>query len=108
MENNFGEVTLNDKSKIEEVQIEEAKIPLSNSPTAAERDTVIRKLDYRILPLVLLFYTLSSLDRSNLGNAKLSGLGDSVNLDGNHYAFLGTAFYIGCWNLLTFKENTTG
>lgn len=42
--------------------------------TAAEEAAIIRKLDYRLLPFVLLLYSLSVLDRSNLGNAKLAGM----------------------------------
>lgn len=43
-------------------------------PTPAEERAVIRKLDYRLIPLVFLLYMLSVLDRSNLGNARLAGL----------------------------------
>ena len=64
--------------------------------TAAEQKAVIRKLDLHILPLVLLVYTFSNLDRSNLGNARLAGLADSVDLSGKRYDWLGTAFYIAC------------
>jgi len=35
--------------------------------TAEEEAKIIRKLDYRLLPFLLLLYTFSVLDRSNLG-----------------------------------------
>lgn len=41
----------------------EAFIP----PTPEEERAVIRKLDWRLLPLVFVLYSLSVLDRSNLG-----------------------------------------
>ncbi|KAG9507407.1 hypothetical protein J7337_000958 [Fusarium musae] len=64
--------------------------------TEAEEKAVMRKLDFHILPLLFLVYTFSNLDRSNLGNARLAGLTDSVNLEGKRYDWLGTAFYIAC------------
>lgn len=42
-------------------------------PSAAEERKVIRKLDWRLLPLVFVLYSLAVLDRSNLGNARLAG-----------------------------------
>ncbi|KAF4433718.1 nicotinamide mononucleotide permease [Fusarium acutatum] len=65
--------------------------------TEAEEKAVLRKLDLHILPLLFLVYAFSNLDRSNLGNARLAGLTDSVNLEGKRYDWLGTAFYIALW-----------
>ena len=45
-------------------------------PTPQEEAAVIRKIDWRLMPLVFVLYMLSVLDRSNLGNAKLAGLED--------------------------------
>lgn len=70
--------------------------------TPEEEAAVIRKLDFRLLPLVFVLYSLSVLDRSNLGNAKLAGLEDAINLSGERYNWLGTLFYIACE--LTHKE----
>ena len=64
--------------------------------TQAEENKVHRKLDRRLLPLVWVLYSLSVLDRSNLGNAKLAGLEKSIDLGGWRYNWLGTIFYIGC------------
>lgn len=50
--------------------------------TAAEEAAVIRKLDWHLLPFVFLLYMLAVLDRSNLGNAKLAGLEDTIDLKG--------------------------
>ena len=64
--------------------------------TEKERDAVIRKLDWHLMPLVFVLYSLSVLDRSNLGNARISGMEDDIDLTGNRYDWLGTAFYISC------------
>lgn len=42
--------------------------------TQEEEKRVIRKLDARLLPFVFVLYSLSVLDRSNLGNARLAGM----------------------------------
>ena len=53
---------------------DKAELPEFTPPTPAEEAAVIRKLDFRLIPLVFLLYMLSVLDRSNLGNARLAGL----------------------------------
>jgi hypothetical protein len=42
--------------------------------TKEEEDKVIRKLDWNIMPLVFVLYSLSVLDRTNLGNARIAGM----------------------------------
>lgn len=71
----------------------------------AEEDRVHRKLDYHLLPFVWVLYSLSVLDRSNLGNAKLAGLEEDINLEGWRYNWLGTIFYIACTS--TFSSSFT-
>lgn len=83
----------NEATRLEELRTKEIDgsfIP----PTAAEEAAVIRKLDWRLLPMVFVLYTLAILDRSNLGNAKLAGMTNDINLGGNLYNWLGTIFYI--------------
>ncbi|KAH8812217.1 retrograde regulation protein 2 [Xylogone sp. PMI_703] len=62
--------------------------------TKEEEEAVIRKLDWHLMPLIFTLYSLSVLDRSNLGNAKIAGMQDDINLSGNRYSWLGTIFYI--------------
>ncbi|TRX90566.1 hypothetical protein FHL15_008539 [Xylaria flabelliformis] len=67
---------------------------ISNLPTPEEEASVIRKLDWHIMPLVFTIYSLSVLDRSNLGNAHVAGLDESIGLTGDQYSTLGTFFYV--------------
>lgn len=69
---------------------------LAPNYTKAEEDAVVRKLDWHLLPLIFVLYSLSVLDRSNLGNARISGMEDDIDLSGTRYDWLGTAFYISC------------
>jgi hypothetical protein len=66
--------------------------------TKEEEESVIRKLDWHLMPLIFVLYSLSVLDRSNLGNAKIAGMSKDIDIAGNRYAWLGTIFYISCEN----------
>lgn len=46
---------------------------------------LVRKLDIHVIPVVMLLYLLSFLDRVNIGNARLYGLEDDLNLSGDQY-----------------------
>ncbi|EME40124.1 hypothetical protein DOTSEDRAFT_91393 [Dothistroma septosporum NZE10] len=51
---------------------------------ATER-RLVRKLDIHIVPVVMLLYLLSFLDRVNIGNARLYGLETSLSLTSSQY-----------------------
>ncbi|KAL6880008.1 major facilitator superfamily domain-containing protein [Trichoderma longibrachiatum] len=55
---------------------------------------VVRKLDMNLVPLVMALYLLAFLDRSNIGNARIAGMSDDLNLIGDRYDWLLTIFYI--------------
>ncbi|KAI1120126.1 retrograde regulation protein 2 [Nemania abortiva] len=67
---------------------------LGEPPTPEEEKAVIRKLDWRLMPMIFAIYSLSVLDRSNLGNAHVAGLDESIGLSGDQYSTLGTFFYV--------------
>jgi hypothetical protein len=50
-----------------------------------EARKIIRKIDYRILPLLILLYTLTFLDRVNIGNARLWNMEKDLKMTGNQY-----------------------
>ncbi|KAK8054830.1 major facilitator superfamily transporter [Apiospora rasikravindrae] len=53
--------------------------------SAVDEKKLVAKLDRRIVPLVMLSYTLSFLDRVNIGNARLYRLEEDLGLKGNQY-----------------------
>ncbi|OAL24990.1 hypothetical protein AYO20_10524 [Fonsecaea nubica] len=55
---------------------------------------VVRKIDLHVTPLVTFLFLLSFLDRSNIGNARLAGMEDDLDLTSNRYEWLLTIFYI--------------
>lgn len=79
--------------RIEHIQTKEGHHVFAQ-PSAEEEAAVIRKLDWHLLPLVFVLYSLAVLDRSNLGNARIAGMEEDIDLSGNRYNWLGTIFYI--------------
>lgn len=99
-EKQYVEHARESQSSPEHVELEvkeKAGLPDDFVPaTPQEEAAVIRKLDWHLMPFVFLLYTLAVLDRSNLGNAKLAGLENAIDLKGWNYNWLGTLFYISC------------
>jgi MFS family permease len=65
---------------------------LSLCPDAERR--VVRKFDFRILPVLAIMYLFNSLDKSNLGNAKTAGLEKTLNLKGSDYNIILSVFFV--------------
>ncbi|KAG9069229.1 hypothetical protein KI688_010126 [Linnemannia hyalina] len=61
-----------------------------------------RKIDWHLLPLLSLMYLFSFLDRVNIGNAKVAGLEEDLNLSPSEYSWALSIFFIGydCEQLL--------
>lgn len=53
---------------------------------------VLRKIDWRLLPVLSFLYLLAFLDRSNLGNAKVAGLADDLALTGTQFNLAATVW----------------
>jgi sugar phosphate permease len=53
----------------------------------------MRKVDWRILPVLTLLYVLSFMDRSNIGNAKVAGMNEDLGLTGAQYNMVLTVFF---------------
>ncbi|KAE8382305.1 major facilitator superfamily domain-containing protein [Aspergillus bertholletiae] len=72
----------------------EMRVGVGDSIDACAERTLVRKLDFRILPVLAIMYLFNSLDKSNLGNAKTAGLEDTLNLKGDQYNIILSIFFI--------------
>lgn len=61
---------------------------------SVEAKKVIRKIDWRLIPLLMLLYTLTFLDRVNIGNARLWNLERDLHMAGYDYNIVVLVFYI--------------
>ncbi|KAJ1885168.1 hypothetical protein LPJ81_006952, partial [Coemansia sp. IMI 209127] len=64
-----------------------------------EREAIVKrlllKLDLRLIPCFTLIFLFNSLDRGNIGNARLAGLETDTNLKGNDFYNALSFFYFG-------------
>ncbi|KAL1412688.1 hypothetical protein Q8F55_000435 [Vanrija albida] len=63
-------------------------------PGSDAEKKLLRKLDMRIVPCIWALYTLSYLDRANIGNAKTGGLEEDFNLTSEQYSVVLLVFFI--------------
>ncbi|CAG8589414.1 7270_t:CDS:10 [Ambispora gerdemannii] len=56
---------------------------------------ILRKMDFRLIPLLALLYLMSFLDRVNIGNAKLANLEADLGLHGAQYNWALSIFFFG-------------
>ncbi|KAG6848802.1 hypothetical protein H0H93_013907, partial [Arthromyces matolae] len=53
-----------------------------------------RKIDFRVVPIVAIFYLLAFLDRGNLGNARVAGMQKELKLTNHQYTIALTVTFI--------------
>ncbi|KAL2862640.1 putative MFS transporter [Aspergillus lucknowensis] len=63
--------------------------------TPEEAKKVLRKIDMRLIPLLIVIYMLQYLDKNSLNFASVYGLEEETNLEGQDYSWLGSIFYFG-------------
>ncbi|OCT51552.1 putative transporter [Cladophialophora carrionii] len=59
-----------------------------------EKTRILRKIDYRLVPLLGVLYLLAFIDRGNIGNAKIAGLYEDLHLHGMQYNTALTLFFV--------------
>lgn len=64
-----------------------------SSFTYEEEKKVLRKIDMRVLPIVLLAYFFQQLDKSSLSYVSIFGLQTDAHLHGKQYSWLGSILY---------------
>jgi len=67
--------------------------PFSEHELQLERQAV-RKLDYTIIPVMSILYLLGSLDRTNIGNARVAGLQKDLHLTDKQYQICNTIIIV--------------
>ncbi|KAI7770098.1 hypothetical protein LZL87_013721 [Fusarium oxysporum] len=58
-----------------------------------DENEVLRKMDIRLIPMLALLYLLSFLDRGNIGNAKIEGLQEDLDMTSDEYNWCLTVFF---------------
>ncbi|OTB00748.1 hypothetical protein M426DRAFT_323993 [Hypoxylon sp. CI-4A] len=62
-------------------------------PDEARR--IVRRIDWRIMPLLFLIYALNFMDKTILSSAAVFGLREDNHLEGSNYSWVSSIFYFG-------------
>ncbi|GJJ75591.1 MFS transporter, ACS family, pantothenate transporter [Entomortierella parvispora] len=84
-----------DKEKSHDIVADDVVLP--EDPTELEkiRRSLMLKMDLRLVPWVSILYMFSSLDRGNIGNARLAGLEKGTHISDSQYFNVLSMFYAG-------------
>ncbi|KAF5003271.1 hypothetical protein FDECE_10171 [Fusarium decemcellulare] len=63
--------------------------------TNSSLKVITRKVDYHLVPLMLVCYFLQFLDKVLINYANIMGLSTTLNFQGNDFSWMATAFFIG-------------
>ncbi|KAH7374554.1 pantothenate transporter liz1 [Plectosphaerella cucumerina] len=63
--------------------------------TEEEEKALVRRVDLFLLPTIWLMYLLSYMDRTNIGNAKIAGMEEDLQLTSDQYSIILVVFFIG-------------
>ncbi|KAJ4297763.1 hypothetical protein N0V90_005658 [Kalmusia sp. IMI 367209] len=68
---------------------------IASTATDADYKALVRKIDFRIMPLLFGTYALQCIDKSCLGYASVFTLSKDLGLVGKQYSWLASLFYFG-------------
>ncbi|KAF9870660.1 major facilitator superfamily transporter [Colletotrichum karsti] len=74
--------------------VEEASSNDGGTIDKATERAVLRKLDYRIVPMVMWVYLMNMMDRVNIGNARLFGMEEDLNLGKGQFQLAVSVLFI--------------
>ncbi|CAG9991041.1 unnamed protein product [Clonostachys byssicola] len=80
----------NHVDKLSVANPEEGTLPVYDDP---ETKRILRKVDYRLIPMLTLLYVVGFLDRGNIGNAKVAGMNVDLGLTSSQYNIALTVFF---------------
>ena len=61
------------------------KVTVKEMYSDIDESALIRKIDLRVVPVICLIYFFAFLDRVNIANASVYGMGHDLGLVGNQY-----------------------
>lgn len=59
-------------------------------PSSPEAKAVLRKIDFRIMPLLLAVYILMLVDKNSISYANIMGIREEANLSASQFSWLGS------------------
>ncbi|OJD27884.1 hypothetical protein ACJ73_00722 [Blastomyces percursus] len=62
--------------------------------TEEQRKKCVRKIDWRLPPVLMILYLCAYIDRANIGNAKIEGLLEDLHMSGSQYNIALAIFFV--------------
>ncbi|KAL3477945.1 major facilitator superfamily domain-containing protein [Aspergillus californicus] len=87
-----------DQKENEDAHVEDMKQDASGqdiSWTAEEEKKLVRKIDMFLLPNIWIMYLLSYMDRTNIGNARIAGMAEDLDISSSQYSVILVVFFVG-------------
>ncbi|KAJ5925424.1 hypothetical protein N7454_008063 [Penicillium verhagenii] len=81
------------QKEVSSTQIEHAESEVTFS--AEEEKALVKKIDLMLLPVIWIMYLLSYMDRTNIANAKVSGMEQDLNLTSGQYSVALVVYFVG-------------
>lgn len=70
-------------------------LPINHDRTVTDASCCSRRIDIRLLPILGVMYSISLIDRTNLGLALVAGLQEDLGLAiGNRYTIMVMVFFV--------------
>lgn len=80
-------ISASTKHRDDNYELYKASRDIKTDPAEVKR--VLRKVDFRIVPILVITYMLQYLDKNSINFASVYGLKDGTHLEGQDYAWLG-------------------
>jgi hypothetical protein len=88
------EIEFHQNGKLSVVHMETLQVLSEELIDPSIEKSVVRKFDRRIVPWLFGMFLLCFLDRANIGNAKIEGLGEDLHLTSNQFNIALAVFFI--------------
>ncbi|GAB7340857.1 hypothetical protein MBLNU457_7218t1 [Dothideomycetes sp. NU457] len=82
-------------TQLETLDPDSKVLQLDHSDRVVLEKKLLRKIDLRLMPLMMLIYVLNYLDRNNIAAARLGTLEKDIGLHGNQYNTVIAIFFVG-------------
>ncbi|CAI7654101.1 unnamed protein product [Penicillium bialowiezense] len=82
------------KTNLDHAHVDDIETEASIDYSPAEERKVVWKCDLHVVPILMLLYLLAFLDRINIGNARLQGLEDDLQMKADQYNYALFIFFI--------------
>jgi len=72
-------------SEVQSIQLSDGHLSVKEEYPDVNKSALMRRIDIRVIPVLCMAYLFAYLDRVNIANAAIYGMGDDLGLVGHQY-----------------------